>query len=130
MVNPKKDNNQKRFSESQKRRIVSEVVSGELSKEEARRRYKIRSNSAILEWMRIFAGGDRKDANFDPIEKIREMPKPDKKTQELQAKIKRLEEELELSELRSLAYKSLVEIAKEDYGLDLEKKSGVKRSGK
>ncbi|MCF6352663.1 MAG: hypothetical protein L3J06_06605 [Cyclobacteriaceae bacterium] len=44
------------LSEQSKRRIVSEVLSGKYSKEQARKLYGIKSKSGILEWMRIFAG--------------------------------------------------------------------------
>ena len=130
MDNLKTDNHQKKFSEAQKRIIVVEVLSGKLTKEEARRRYKIKSKSAILEWMRIFAGGNRRDVTLDPINKLKNMSIPDKKLLELQDKIKQLEEQLELSELKGRAYQIMVEIAKEDYGIDLEKKNGAKRSKK
>jgi len=130
MDNLKTDNHQKKFSEAQKRIIVGEVLSGKLTKEEARRRYKIKSKSAILEWMRILAGGNRRDVTLDPINKLKNMSIPDKKLLELQDKIKQLEEQLELSELKGRAYQIMVEIAKEDYGIDLEKKNGAKRSKK
>lgn len=130
MDNLKTDNHQKKFSEAQKRIIVGEVLSGKLTKEEARRRYKIKSKSAILEWMRIFVGGNRRDVTLDPINKLKNMSIPDKKLLELQDKIKQLEEQLELSELKGRAYQIMVEIAKEDYGIDLEKKNGAKRSKK
>src|SRR5690554_2395544 len=130
MDNLKTDNHQRKFSEAQKRIIVGEVLSGKLTKEEARRRYKIKSKSAILEWMRIFAGGNRRNVTLEPINKLMNMSIPDKKLLELQDKIKQLEEQLELSELKGRAYQIMVEIAKENYGIDLEKKNGAKRSKK
>src|SRR5690554_845846 len=130
MDNLKTDNHQKKYSEAQKRIIVAEIISGKITKEEARRRYKIKSKSAILEWMRIFSGGKRNDVTLDPINNLKNMSIPDKKLLELQAKVKQLEEQLELSELKGRAYRIMVEIAKEDYGLDLEKKNGAKQSKK
>jgi hypothetical protein len=46
----------------------------------------------------------------------------------LKARIKQLEEELKISKLKGKAYQVMVEIAKHDYGIDLEKKSGAKQS--
>jgi transposase-like protein len=40
------------YSESFKRRVVLEVLSGSITKEGARLRYGIGGNSTILEWMR------------------------------------------------------------------------------
>jgi hypothetical protein len=50
----------KKFSEVASRKIVMEVLSGTLTKEQARHVYGIKSKSAILEWMRIFAGLERR----------------------------------------------------------------------
>jgi flagellar biosynthesis chaperone FliJ len=48
-------------------------------------------------------------------------------TAKLEARIEQLEEELEISKLKGKAYQIMVEIAKEDYGIDLEKKRGAKQ---
>jgi len=43
------------YSESFKLRVVLEVLSGSITKEGARLRYRIGGNSTILEWMRSYA---------------------------------------------------------------------------
>lgn len=52
--------------------------------------------------------------------------KDDSKNLELEKKIKELEAKLEYAELKGRAYQIMVEIAKDQYNLDLEKKCGVK----
>jgi len=47
---------------------------------------------------------------------------------QLKAHIKQLEEDLKLSRLKGKAYQIMVDIAKQDYILDLEKKYGAKQS--
>ncbi|WP_186758769.1 hypothetical protein [Echinicola salinicaeni] len=116
-----------KFSENARRKIVSEVLSGSVSKEQARNIYGIRSKSAILEWMRIFAGLPR-NAPVDPVPLLKNMSEEKDDIQKLKEQIKHLEEELKLSRLKGKAYQILVDIAKEDYGLDLEKKAGAKQS--
>ena len=116
-----------KFSEASRRKIVSEVVSGSLTKERARLIYGIKSKSAILEWMRIFAGLPR-NATVDPLPLLKNMSAQKDEVRELKELIKQLEEELNLSRLKGRAYQIMVEIAKEDYGLDLEKKPGAKQS--
>jgi hypothetical protein len=44
------------YSEALKRSIVIEVHSGQISKEEARRKYGIKGHSTILKWIRKFEG--------------------------------------------------------------------------
>lgn len=61
-----------KFSKDVRRKIVAEVLSGTLTKEQARHVYGIKSKSAILEWMRIFAGLERRVPK-DPLPIIRIM---------------------------------------------------------
>jgi len=115
-----------KFSEDARRKIVMEVLSGTLTKEHARHVYGIKSKSAILEWMRIFAGLERRVPK-DPLPILRNMSGKEESNSELKARIRQLEEELKLSRLKGRAYQIMVDIAREEYGLDLEKKSGAKQ---
>lgn len=115
------------YSEDSRRKIVIEVLSGTMSKEQARQVYGIKSKSAILEWMRIFAGLPR-NAAIDPVPLLKNMSEEKDDIRKLKARVKQLEEELKISRLKGKAYQIMVDIAKEDYGLDLEKKSGAKQS--
>ena len=117
----------KHYSDETRRKIVGEVLSGTFSKEQARRVYGIKSKSAILEWMRIYAGLPR-NSPMDPVPLLKQMREEKDDTRELKARIKELEEELKLSRLKGRAYQVMVSIAKEEYGLDLEKKPGAKQS--
>jgi len=119
-----KESNQ--FSEKARREIVSMVLSGTISKEQARQIYGIKSKSAILEWMRMFARLPR-NAQVDPIPILKNMSEDNGDIEKLKDQIKQLEEQLKLSQLKGKAYQIMVDIAKEEYGLDLEKKSGAKQ---
>ncbi len=44
----------------------------------------------------------------------------------LEAKVCQLEKELKAEKLKSLAYKTMVEVAEEELGVDIRKKSGAK----
>ena len=116
------------LSDTLKQKIVLEVLSGQLTKEQARRVYGIKSKSGVLEWMRKFASINPKAHGVDPLPKLRTMKQESKDTLELKARIKELERQLKYSELKGRAYQIMVEIAKKDYGLDLEKKPGAKQS--
>ena len=116
------------LSDESKRRIVSEVLSGKYTKEQARRLYGLKSKSGILEWMRIFAGKPGKAHGLDPTPILKDVSNSSEDIAKLKARITQLEEELKLSNLKGKAYQIMVDIAKEDYNLDLEKKSGAKQS--
>ncbi len=115
-------------SEQFKRKIVLQVLSGEITKEQARQVYGIKSKSAVLEWMRTFAGIPAKSAGIDPVPLLKNMDIPSDEIYKLKEQIKELEQVLKLSQLKGKAYQIMVQIAKEDFNLDLEKKFGAKRS--
>lgn len=114
------------YNEAFKRRVVSEVLSGSITKEEARIRYDIGGNSTILDWMRKFAGVKMRSAGVDPLPMLEAM-KAEESKEELKDKIKQLEAKLKYTELKGRAYEIMVEIAKDQYNLDLEKKFGAKQ---
>ena len=118
----------KQYSKAFKRQVVLEVLSGVITKEQARRKYDIASKSAVLEWMRKIAGMNPEAHGCDPIAKLRTMSREEDKIAGLQEEIRRLKEQLEETELKGRAYQIMVEIAKEKYGIDLEKKRGAKQS--
>lgn len=117
----------KKYTSSFKRQVVQEVLSGKLTKEGARVRYKIGGNSTILDWMRVYAGYRAKQTGTDPMPNLQTMNLDNEKAR-LEEEIKRLQSELDLANLKGRAYQIMVELAKEQYGLDLEKKSGAKPS--
>ena len=116
----------KNYNDAFKRKVVAEVLSGSITKEQARVRYGIGGNSTILDWMRKYAGFKMRTSGLDPLPILQTM-NTDESKEELKDKIKQLEAKLEYSELKGRAYHIMVEIAKEQYNLDLEKKSGAKQ---
>jgi transposase-like protein len=121
-------NEQKRYDENFKQRVVQEVLNGEITKEEARRRYNIGGKSTVLKWMRTMSGIKANEFGTNPIPILQSMGQDKEEASRLKAEIKRLKAALEHSELKGRAYQIMVEIAKEKYGIDLEKKPGAKQS--
>lgn len=115
------------YSEEFKWRVVQEVLSGKFSKEEARRIYGIKSNCAILYWMRKYSGNDNYREGGVPLGKVPDM----KKSKDLSAKdkqIKELEAELHREKLRSDLWQKMIEIAEDQLKIDIRKKYGAKPS--
>jgi transposase-like protein len=115
------------YTSSFKRQVVQEVLSGQISKEGARKRYGIGGNTTILDWMRVYAGFKTKETGTNPLLNLQAMQIDNEKAR-IEEEIKRLQSELDLAKLKGRAYQIMVEIAKEQYGVDLEKKSGAKPS--
>lgn len=114
------------FSDVLKLQIIQEVVSGSLSKEEARRKYEIKGKSAILKWMRKF-GYVAKSLAENTVEGMKEKELPDDPA-ELKRRIKELEKALEAAKLSSEAYSTMIDIAEKEFKIPIRKKHVTKQS--
>ncbi|NOG97065.1 MAG: transposase [Ignavibacteriae bacterium] len=115
----------RKYSESFKIKVINSVLEGKCTKEEARRIYGIKSNCAILYWIREFNGikNYRQPSEF-------EVSKNNQKEITLQVqrnRIAELEAELSQEKHRSALWKKMVEIAEEDLGIAIRKKFGAKQ---
>ncbi|MEI6124845.1 MAG: hypothetical protein WCQ95_14610, partial [Bacteroidota bacterium] len=97
-----------------------EVLSGHISKEEARIHYGIKGNSSILNWIRKF------DISNNYEMKKKRTPQP-KETAQFEAENKRLRAELELERLRVLSLNVMIDLAEEQFKIPIRKKSGAKQ---
>ena len=113
----------KMYSDAFKWRVVQEVISGKLNKEEARKAYGIRSNSAIVYWMRQFSGNAQWRTN-KKVGIFADMPK-DKEVNELKEKIAQLEQELRTANLRADLWQQMIEVAEKNLHIDIKKKPGA-----
>jgi transposase-like protein len=109
----------KRYSLAFKQKVVSEIESGQLSIGDARCLYDITGNETIQKWIRRFG----KDHLLNKVVRI-EMRDEKDRIRELEKRIRELESALANEHLRNIVLESLVEVAKEDYGIDLKKKHG------
>jgi transposase len=113
----------KYYPESLKREVVREILSGHISKEEARRKYEISASSSLInEWISKFERSGRSNKNLMDYNKL------DK--EELIKLIKELERKLEDEQIRSLGYSKMIDIAEEQLKISIRKKPGTKQSKK
>jgi transposase len=110
------------YSEAFKKAVIQEVLSGRLSKEQAKIKYKIAGNSAILNWIRNFDA-----SKSDQMKKTKSSKLEEVKQQELEVENKRLREELDLERLRTLSLNVMIDIAEEHFKVPIRKKSGAKQ---
>ena len=116
----------RKISDDFKRKVVLEVMSGELSKEGARRVYDIRGKSAVSDWISRFGGDFQWLQN--PVISLPAMAKDSETVEQLKAKIKELQEKLELQKHKAGLFETLIEVAEEHFKIDIRKKSGAKQS--
>jgi transposase len=117
-----------------KLKVIREVVSGQLTKEEARRKYLLGGKSAVLKWMRKFGIENKpisKDTTFMNLQKKSHTKVETVDMSEVAAlkkKIKELELQLEYERLRTEALDTLINLAETRFNIPIRKKPGAKQS--
>ncbi len=101
--------------------VVTQVEKGEMTYKQAQAHYGIQGRSTVLVWLRKHGKLDwSKPIEHSPMSKSKETPAQ---------KIKRLEKALANAEMKNMIYGDMVELLKDEYGIDLEKKYLAERSG-
>ena len=115
------------FPDELKFQVVQEYMNTDVSQRELMLKFNIRGTNTIKKWMRKF---DLQAPSEQEIELRRTMAKQKEKThyeQELEAKVKKLEQQLDYEQLRTLALDTMIDIAERDIKISIRKKSGAKR---
>jgi len=115
------------YSEEFKWQVVQEVLTGRLTKEAARVTYGIKSNCAILYWMRKYSGNEDYRHTHSSTNDLPEMYNS-KEQQALKERIKHLEEEVRRANLRADLWQKMIEVAEEHLQIDIKKKYGAQPS--
>jgi transposase len=115
------------FPDELKFQVVQEYMDTDVSQRELMLKFNIRGVNTIKKWMRKF---DLQAPSQQEIELQRTMAKQKEKTpyeRELEAKVAKLEQQLDYEQLRTLALDTMIEIAERDLKISIRKKSGAKR---
>lgn len=115
------------FTDEFKLKVVREYLDTDLSQLELKRKYNIRGNNCIPNWMRKFG---LQMPTQQQVEFQRTMTKQNDKTlyeRELEVKIQKLEQQLEHEKFRTLALNTMIDIAERDLKISIRKKAGAKR---
>ena len=102
--------------------VVTEYFSGTISLSSIQQKYGLGS-SLLSNWCHSFR------RQF-PLEKVNLKLMNEQERREkasLERRIKELEKKLEDERLRSLGYKTMIDVAERELGIDIEKKSGTKQ---
>jgi transposase-like protein len=108
------------FTEEFKWKVVKEVLEGRLNKEEARRTYGIRSNSAILYWMRKYSGIENYRDGGLTLGETGSMASS-KEEQALRKRILELEQELARERQRADLWQTMIDVAESQLSIDIKK---------
>lgn len=106
----------KQYSTAFKRKVVSEIESGKLNKNQARSLYSIGGGSTIQQWIKKFG----KLHLLNKVIRI-EMKDEVSKLKQLEKEKRDLESSLAQAHLKLVVYESIIEVAEEELGKDLKK---------
>ena len=118
-----------KYTEDFKWQVVQAVLSGKVTKEEVRVAYGIKSNCAILYWMRKYSGNDDYRTTDTIAINLAAMYNSKEHTA-LKERIKQLEEALHRANLRADLWQKMIEVAEDQLGIDIKKKCGAQPSNR
>lgn len=119
----------KKYSEALKQEVVSQVKSGLMSKEQAKRHYNILGKSAVLNWLRNYEKYGVCSLvlrSYSMSSKPTDKPKNSVSAQEQAQRIKELERQLEDAQLLNEMYDRMINIAEREYKIPIRKKPDTK----
>lgn len=112
-----------RYSTAFKLKVVEQIERGELTVQEARRVYDIRGGQTIQRWLAKHG----KSHLLSRVVRI-EMKDEKDRIKQLEAEKKKLESALAQAHVKNLFLEEVITLAKEEYGIDLKKKSDTEPS--
>ena len=116
-----------RYSRAFKLQVVEEILRGEITKEQARRKYGLRSKSGVLNWMRKFGVASYRQIP-DCFERMKEEEIVNQSA--LEKRVRELERALEDAQLKAEGYSRMIDIAERELKISIRKKSFTKQSKK
>lgn len=124
-----KKRTRKNYSEEFKRLVVEDYLSGYLTQTEIRTKYQISGSSSILYWLRQFDLADKEPAlvTSEDFHQMKKKPiEIDKSSNKTTSVSKSLAEENADLKILLEYYRGLIESAKKDLNIDIEKKLNTK----
>lgn len=113
--------------------VIKEYLAGGIGQNALLRKYDIRINSGIVRWMRQlgYVQAAEKDGYLPPLKplslpskKVNKTASPSTESQE--QRIRDLERLLEDEQLRSEAYRRIIDIAEKEYNIPIRKKPNTR----
>ena len=121
-MNQRKLNKNRKFSEQIKRKVVNDFRSGKYTVKELADLYHC-ADVTIYRWIHKYSPADSPSVNVVEMSKS-----TDQKVKDLQTKIAELERALGQKQIKVDFYEKMLELAEQEYDLDLKKSSFSKPS--
>ena len=119
--------NGNRFPDDFKLQVVQDYLSTDISQEELKKKYNFSGNNNIYNWMRKFGLSKPSEEQIKLHQFMSKEKQKSTLEQELELKIKKLEDDLKREQYRTMALNTMIDIAERELKVDIRKKSGAKR---
>ena len=118
----------RRYKDSFKEEVVKSIFSGRFSSIEAARRfYGISGGETVKKWLEEYICIEDLTKDIVRMQKKEKSPNLEEELEKQAKQIRELEELLRREKLKNELNKAFIEIAEEDYGINLRKKYGAKQ---
>jgi transposase-like protein len=117
----------KHYTDEFKLTVVQEYLTTSQSAKDILRKYHLGGNNNIANWMRKFGLEPLSDQQIALQHTMAKQVEKTRYEQELEAKVEKLQHELEHEQLRTLALNTLIDVAERDLKISIRKKAGAKR---
>ena len=121
-----------RYSNSLKRKIAKSYLSGEASYGVLAEEHGLRDKSVVKEFVKWYRRKLSEESSFEDQQQealsMKESKEENLSASELQARVKELEQQLKRSELKTELLETMIDIAEEQFNVEIRKKSGTNQS--
>jgi len=121
-----------RYSASLKRKIAKTYLSGEASYGVLAEEHGLRDKSVVKEFVKWYRRKLSEEPNFEDQQQetvlMKESKEENLSASQLQARVKELEQQLKRSELKTELLETMIDIAEEQFNVEIRKKSGTNQS--
>ena len=114
-----------KFSDAFKRKVAREYLKGGVTLEELAVKYNLNDITVVKRFVDWY---QQVEASSEPLPASELEGEDQQDPKALKKKIKELQKLLEHEQLRSLGFETMIDIAEEELGIDIRKKSGTKQS--
>ena len=116
-----------RYEQSFMNKVVADYMSGDQSMTQVAARYQITKHQLIY-WHSLFSSELRKTTLEKPIISTAVTEQEQKEFEALKKQNEELRKKLEQANLKAFAWQTMVEVAEEQFNIEIQKKPGTKQS--
>ena len=115
------------YNDAEKLQIIEEYMNSGESMETFQAKFGM-GHCTLSRWMTKFGLSNTSQIQFNEMKKVVERSlEKSLRERTLEAKVAQLEKKLKEEQLKSMAYSTMIDVAEEELGIDIRKKSGAKQ---